>query len=357
MEILITGGAGFIGSNFTRLALKQGHQAVVLDLLTYAGHESNLADVQKSPSFTFIKGDVADRELVREVFEKHKPAAVVHFAAESHVDRSIDDPACFLRTNVMGTFELMDAARRQGGLPEGFRFILVSTDEVYGALGPSGAFNEDSPYAPNSPYSASKAGADLLARAYYETFRFPVIITNCSNNYGPYQFPEKLIPLMLLNALEAKDLPVYGDGGQIRDWLYVEDHCEAILRVLEKGKPSLKYLIGGRSEMTNLSLLDELLTVLEELRPAAQNPAMKARGLSRYADLKKFVADRPGHDRRYAIDPSFTEKETGWRPKHSFKQGLKATVEWYLANRDWCEKVQTNNYDRGRLGLAKGAGK
>ncbi len=351
MRILITGGAGFIGSNFTRLALKQGHEAVVLDLLTYAGHEATLEDVKNSKGFTFIKGDVADREMVKGIFEKHKPGAVVHFAAETHVDRSIDDPAGFLRTNVMGTFELMEAARRQPGLPEGFRFILVSTDEVYGALGPTGAFTENSPYQPNSPYSASKAGADLLARAYHETFKFPVIITNCSNNYGPYQFPEKLIPLMLLNAMEGKDLPVYGDGGQIRDWLYVEDHCEAILQVLARGKLGLKYLVGGRSEKTNLQLLDALLESLEDLRPAAQNPAMKARGLARYGDLKKFVADRPGHDRRYAIDPSFTEKATGWKPRHSFKEALRATVEWYLAHREWCEKVQQNNYQRDRLGL------
>jgi len=353
MKILITGGAGFIGSNFVRLALKQGHEVVVLDLLTYAGHESTLDDVKGNPQFIFVKGDIAERELVRSVFEKHKPGAVVHFAAESHVDRSIDDPGSFLKTNVMGSFELMDAARNQKGLPEGFRFIHVSTDEVYGALGPTGAFNENSPYAPNSPYSASKAGADLLARAYHETFKFPVIITNCTNNYGPYQFPEKLIPLMLLNAMEGKDLPVYGDGGQIRDWLYVEDHCEAILQVLAKGKLGSKYLIGGRSEKTNLNLLDNLLGILEELRPASQNQSLKAWGVSRYGDLKKFVTDRPGHDRRYAIDPSFTEKELGWKPRYSFQEGLRATVEWYLSNRAWCERVQSNNYNRGRLGLAK----
>jgi dTDP-glucose 4,6-dehydratase len=357
MKIIVTGGAGFIGSNFVRLALKQGHETVVLDLLTYAGHESTLNDVKNLKGFSFIKGDIADRELVKDVFAKNKPDAVVHFAAETHVDRSIDNPASFLKTNVMGTFELLDAARNQQGLSAGFRFIHVSTDEVYGALGPTGAFTEDSPYAPNSPYSASKAGADLLARSYHETFKFPVIITNCSNNYGPCQFPEKLIPLMLLNALEAKDLPVYGDGGQIRDWLYVEDHCEAILQVLAKGKLGAKYLIGGRSEKTNLDLLDHLLTILEELRPAVQNPAMKARGVVRYGDLKKFVADRPGHDRRYAIDPSFTEKEIGWKPRHTFKDGLRQTVEWYLSNREWCERVQENNYNRGRLGLKKGTEK
>jgi dTDP-glucose 4,6-dehydratase len=352
VKILVTGGAGFIGSNFVRLALQQNHSVVVLDLLTYAGHESTLDEVRDNPRFTFVKGDVADRTLVRKLLEEQKPGAVVHFAAETHVDRSIDDPASFLRTNVMGTFELMEAARLQAGLPPGFRFLLVSTDEVYGALGPTGAFREDSPYAPNSPYSASKASADLLARAYHETFQFPVVITNCSNNYGPYQFPEKLIPLMLLNALEAKDLPIYGDGGQIRDWLYVEDHCEAVLRVLEKGQPGRKYLVGGRSEKTNLQLLDALLGILEQLRPAEKNPAMKARGLARYGDLKKFVKDRPGHDRRYAIDPSRTEAEIGWKPRCSFEEGLRKTVEWYLENREWCERVQANNYQRGRLGLA-----
>jgi dTDP-glucose 4,6-dehydratase len=354
MKILVTGGAGFIGSNFVRAALKDGHSVTVLDLLTYAGHESTLDDVRDDRRFAFIKGDVADRALVRSLYEKHKPDAVVHFAAETHVDRSIDDPAAFLRTNVMGTFELMEGARRWAGIPDGFRFLLVSTDEVYGALGPTGAFREDSPYAPNSPYSASKAGADLLARSYFETFKFPVVITNCSNNYGPYQFPEKLIPLMLLNALEGRDLPVYGDGGQIRDWLYVGDHCGALLKVLEKGAPGRKYLVGGRSEMTNLRLLEALLAVLEELRPAAQNAVLKARGLSRYGDLKKFVADRPGHDRRYAIDPSRTEAEIGWKPGFSFREGLRATVEWYLSHRDWCAKVQAGNYNRDRLGLSQG---
>ncbi|MGH7739906.1 MAG: dTDP-glucose 4,6-dehydratase, partial [bacterium] len=344
-------------SNFTRLALGQGHAVIVLDLLTYAGHESTLDDVKAHPLFTFVKGDVADREKVRGLLAEHRPNAIAHFAAETHVDRSIDDPAVFLRTNVMGSFELMEAARHEKRLPADFRFLLVSTDEVYGALGPTGAFQEDSPYAPNSPYSASKASADLLARAYHETFNFPVIITNCSNNYGPFQFPEKLIPLVLLNALEAKDLPIYGDGGQIRDWLYVEDHCEAILQVLQKGKAGRKYLIGGRAEKTNLQLLDVLLAILEELRPAALNPAMKAKGIARYQDLKKFVADRPGHDRRYAIDPSRTEAEIGWKPRYTFEAGLRTAVEWYLANRDWCERVQKNNYHRDRLGLAEGGEK
>ncbi len=247
MKILVTGGAGFIGSNFVRSALRQGHSIVVLDLLTYAGHESTLNDVKNNPNFSFVKGDVADRAMARELMDRHRPDSVVHFAAETHVDRSIDDPSHFLRTNIMGTFELMESARLQKGLPSGFKFLLVSTDEVYGTLGPTGAFQEDSPYAPNSPYSASKASADLLARSYHETFGFPVVITNCSNNYGPYQYPEKLIPLMLLNALEGRELPIYGDGGQVRDWLYVGDHCEALLLVLEKGRPGRKYLVGGRS--------------------------------------------------------------------------------------------------------------
>jgi dTDP-glucose 4,6-dehydratase len=359
MKIVITGGAGFIGSNFVRLALEKGHSTLVLDLLTYAGHETTLSDLEKNPNFKFVKGDVADGKLVRRLFASHRPDAVVHFAAETHVDRSIDDPSGFVRTNVLGTFELLEAARRyREGMDQAsqtrFRFIHVSTDEVYGALGADGFFHEEDPYSPNSPYAATKAGADHLARSYYQTYGLPVLITNCSNNYGPYQFPEKLIPLMTLNAREGKELPIYGDGGQIRDWLHVEDHCEAILTVLDKGKAGSKYLIGGRCEKNNLQVLDSLLAAVEKIQPASENAALKAKGFLRYDQLKKFVKDRPGHDRRYAIDPSKIESELGWKPRRTFEEGLLQTVQWYLSNLDWCAKVQKDNYDRGRLGLIGG---
>ncbi len=352
MKMIITGGAGFIGSNFVRMALKEGHQVVVLDLLTYAGHESTLREVKDHPSFSFVKGDVSDRALVRQLIGQHLPDAIVHFAAETHVDRSIDDPSGFLKTNVMGTFELMEACRHQSSLPQGFRFLLVSTDEVYGALGPTGFFSETSPYAPNSPYAASKASADLLARAFHETFRFPVIITNCSNNYGPRQFPEKLIPLMILNALEGKDLPVYGDGMQVRDWIHVDDHCSGILAALKTGKPGAHYLFGGRSERANLQVLEAILRSIEEFQPASRNPALKAKGVADYPSLRKFVKDRPGHDRRYAIDPSFAEKELGWKIRRNFEEAIRETTQWYLNNLDWCQLVQKDRYDRERLGLS-----
>jgi dTDP-glucose 4,6-dehydratase len=293
---------------------------------------------------------------VRALFRDRRPSAVVNFAAETHVDRSIDDPAAFVRTNVTGTFELLEAARHflreSADAAAGFRFLHVSTDEVYGTLGASGAFSETTPYAPNSPYAASKAGADHLARAYHETYRLPVLLTNCSNNYGPYQFPEKLIPLMILNAVEGKDLPIYGDGGNVRDWLYVEDHCEGILLALRKGEPGGKYNIGGGNERTNLQVVDALCAALEAERPAAMNPALAARGLSSYAGLKTFVPDRPGHDRRYAIDASKIRRELGWAPRHAFEDGLRETVRWYLASRAWCEAVQSGSYRRERLGLS-----
>jgi len=262
----------------------------------------------------------------------------------------IDGPGAFVRTNVVGTYELLEASRAHAG--EGFRFLHVSTDEVYGTLGPDGLFTETTPYAPNSPYAASKAGADHLVRAWGETYRLPVLITNCSNNYGPYQFPEKLVPLMILNALEGKPLPIYGDGGNVRDWLYVEDHCEGILLVLEKGRPGGKYNIGGGNERTNLQVVDALCAALEAERPAAANAALAARGLRSYEELKTFVADRPGHDRRYAIDASLVRRELGWQPRHAFERGLRETVRWYLANRPWCEAVQGGKYRRERLGLA-----
>lgn len=353
MKILVTGGAGFIGSNFVRLVLQKGLSCVVLDDLTYAGNPATLDDVRDSPLFSFVKGDITDGDLVGKTIRGYTPDAVVHFAAETHVDRSIDHPSQFLRTNVMGTFELLEACRNEKNLPKDFRFVMVSTDEVFGTLGSRGYFTETSPYAPNSPYSASKASADLLARAYFQTYGFPVIITNCSNNYGPFQFPEKLIPLMVLNALEGKDLPVYGDGQQIRDWIYVEDHCQGVWTALEHGKLGLQYLFGGRSERTNLQVLEAILSAVEELRPANANAALKARGFTDYKQLIKYVKDRPGHDRRYAIDPSFSESQLGWKPGHKFEDGIRETVRWYLGHSDWCQTVQKDNYNRGRLGLGK----
>jgi len=355
---IVTGGAGFIGSNFTRLALaKTDVRIVVVDLLTYAGNPESLADVSKSPRFQFVKADIADREAVGQIFREHRPTAVLNFAAETHVDRSIDAPAAFIQTNVVGTFELLDAARRMlAAQPtaerERFRFLHVSTDEVYGSLGPSGAFEEATPYDPNSPYSASKAGADHLVRAYFATYRLPALLTNCSNNYGPYQFPEKLVPLMILNAVEGKALPIYGDGGNVRDWLYVEDHCAGVLLALERGRGGEKYNIGGGNERTNLELVDVLCAKLEQLRPAASNPALAAAGVKSYGELKTFVEDRPGHDRRYAINAEKIRRELGWRPAHDLDAGLGATVQWYLENRGWCESVQSGSYQRERLGLS-----
>jgi dTDP-glucose 4,6-dehydratase len=354
--IVVTGGAGFIGSNFVRHALaRTDARIVVLDKLTYAGNLESLADVSSHPRYVFVQADIADREAVRALFREHRPAAVVNFAAETHVDRSIDDPFSFVRTNVTGAFELLEAARlflrESPDTAPRFRFLHVSTDEVYGTLGASGAFSEATPYAPNSPYAASKAGADHLVRAYHETYRLPVLLTNCSNNYGPFQFPEKLIPLMILNAVEGKSLPIYGDGGNVRDWLYVEDHCEGILLVLRQGAAGGKYNIGGGGERTNLQVVDALCAALEAELPPARNSSLVARGLGSYAGLKTFVADRPGHDRRYAIDASKIRRELGWAPRHAFEDGLRETVRWYLANRPWCEAVQSGSYRRERLGL------
>jgi dTDP-glucose 4,6-dehydratase len=350
--LIVTGGAGFIGCNFVRLVLSEGSwdRVVVLDKLTYAGSLENLSDVLTDPRLVFAEGDIADRVEVRRLFAEHRPSAVVNFAAESHVDRSIEDASAFIETNIVGTFELLEAARRHAA---DLRFLHVSTDEVYGSLGPTGAFSETTPYAPNSPYAASKAGADHLVRAYHETYSLPALITNCSNNYGPYQFPEKLIPLMTLNALEGKPLPIYGDGGNVRDWIYVDDHCRGVLAVLQQGRPGGKYNLGGRSERTNLQIVDTLCDILETERPAVDNPALRAKGISSYRDLKTFVADRPGHDRRYAIDDAKARTELGWAPRHEFESGLRATVRWYLQNRAWCEAVQSGKYGRERLGLVK----
>jgi dTDP-glucose 4,6-dehydratase len=355
--LIVTGGAGFIGCNFVRLALERTDaRIVVVDNLTYAGNLESLADVSASPRYAFVRADIADRDAIRACLDEHRPAAIVNFAAETHVDRSIDDPAAFVRTNVAGTFELLEAARQllKQSPPaerEAFRFLHVSTDEVYGTLGDSGRFSEDTPYAPNSPYAASKAAADHLLRAYHETYRLPTLLTNCSNNYGPYQFPEKLIPLMILNAVEGKPLPIYGDGGNVRDWLFVEDHCAGVLEVLRRGRPGDKYNIGGDCEKRNVEIIDALCSILEQERPAAGNPALGGQGLHSYLDLKRFVKDRPGHDRRYAIDASKIRNELGWRPAHDLESGLRRTVRWYLENPGWCESVQSNKYRRERLGL------
>jgi dTDP-glucose 4,6-dehydratase len=360
-SILITGGAGFIGSNFVRAVLNQGRGArvTVLDKLTYAGNLLTLRDALRDPRVQLIRGDIADAPLVQRVFKSCRPDWVVNFAAESHVDRSIEGPGVFVATNVLGAFELLEASRRYwGALPKQkakqFRFLQISTDEVYGSLGPKGRFHEETPYQPNSPYSATKAGADHLGRAFFETYGLPVLLTNCSNNYGPYQYPEKLIPLTILNALEGKDLPIYGDGLNVRDWLYVGDHCEALLKVLLRGRPGEKYNVGGDSEKTNLQVVDTICQVLEEFMPAGQNKALQAKGRSGYSRLKVFVKDRPGHDRRYAIDASKIKRELGWKPRHKFKEGIRETARWYLVNQTWCLKVQKGKYQRQRLGLTGG---
>jgi len=357
--IVVTGGAGFIGCNFVRhLFQRTAARVVVFDKLTYAGNLRNLEDVAPSPRFFFVKADIADRHAVDMVYRDYRPTWVVNFAAESHVDRSIDGPRAFVQTNAVGTFELLDGARAylanlDAARRARFRFLHVSTDEVYGSLDAAGFFSETTAYAPNSPYAASKAAADHFVRAFHETYGLPTLITNCSNNYGPYQFPEKLIPLTLLNAVEGKPLPIYGDGGNVRDWLYVEDHCAGILLVLQRGRSGEKYNIGGNNERRNVELVDHICAILEELLPAAKNPALAAKGIREYAALKTFVKDRPGHDRRYAIDARKIREELGWKPRFSVEAGLRETIRWYLDRRDWCEAVQMGNYRRERLGLAQ----
>ena len=342
MTILVTGGAGFIGSNFILDWLAQSDETVVnLDKLTYAGNRANLASLDKDGRHVFVRGDICDRALLQTLFAEHRPRAVVHFAAESHVDRSIHGPAEFVQTNFVGTFSLLEEARAYWtGMPaaekSGFRFLHVSTDEVYGSLGPSdAAFAETTAYAPNSPYSASKAGSDHLVRAWHHTYGLPTLVTNCSNNYGPRQFPEKLIPLMIANALAGKPLPVYGDGQNVRDWLYVGDHCSAIRAVLAGGRPGEVYNIGGNAEMKNLDVVHTLCAVLDTLRP---DPA------GAHQRLVKFVTDRPGHDRRYAIDARKIAAELGWKPVESFKSGLAKSVQWYLDNAAWVAGIQSGEY-------------
>ncbi|MCH7600415.1 MAG: dTDP-glucose 4,6-dehydratase [Myxococcales bacterium] len=356
--LLVTGAAGFIGSNYARFVLSESNaRVVVLDKLTYAGNLASLADMRENPRFHFELLDICDRTAIEKVFSQYAPTALLNFAAESHVDRSIDSPGTFIETNIVGTFNLLDVSRRYcaelaGTAKSQFRFLHVSTDEVYGSLGETGAFSEETPYAPNSPYSASKAAADHLVRAYFETYGLPALITNCSNNYGPFHFPEKLIPLVILNALDGKPLPIYGDGGNIRDWLYVEDHCRGIHLALEKGRLGEKYNIGGNNERTNLQIVDTICDELDARAPASKNPNLSERGISSYKDLKVFVEDRPGHDRRYAIDASKIRQELGWEPAHNLETGLAATVQWYLENRKWCEAVQAGSDMRQRLGLA-----
>ncbi|MGA2259318.1 MAG: dTDP-glucose 4,6-dehydratase [Thermoguttaceae bacterium] len=351
-NILVTGGAGFIGSCFVRTTIAQGQARIVnVDALTYAGNLDSLEPVIKSDSHAFVQADITDRPAVDQAFAEHRPTAVVHFAAESHVDRSIDNPSQFVVTNVLGTFHMLDAAMRYWSKlaePEKsqFRFLHVSTDEVYGSLGPTGLFTEKTAYDPSSPYSASKASADHLARAYHHTYGLPVLVTNCSNNYGPYQVPEKLIPLMILNAAEGKKLPIYGDGMNVRDWLFVEDHCRALWCALTRGKPGETYNIGGNCEQPNIEIVRRVCALVDELRPGLSH--------SPCSSLITYVKDRPGHDRRYAIDAGKILRELGWKPDHDFQSGLRRTVQWYLQNPRWVERVQSGKYRRERLGLGEG---
>ena len=349
MKILITGGAGFIGSAVVRQYITETDATVVnVDKLTYAGNLESVAEVADSARYHFEKVDICDAPALQQLFERYRPDAVMHLAAESHVDRSIDGPAQFIDTNILGTYTLLEAARNYWQtLPDAaqthFRFHHISTDEVYGTLGPEGYFTEETPYQPNSPYSASKAASDHLVRAWHHTYGLPVVTTNCSNNYGPYHFPEKLIPLVIIKALRGEALPIYGKGDNIRDWLYVEDHARALRLVLEKGRLGETYNIGGHNERTNLQVVETICAHLDELLPDAQ--------FVPHASLISFVTDRPGHDKRYAIDAGKLERELGWRPAETFESGLRKTVEWYLNNRTWWERVLSGAYQGERLGL------
>ena len=340
MRLMVTGGAGFIGSAVIRRAIAAGDDVLNVDKLTYAANPDNVATVADNPRYRFAQKDICDQPAMAALMAEFKPAAVMNLAAETHVDRSIDGPGAFIQTNIVGTYALLEAARSyvaSGAAPKGFRFHHISTDEVYGSLGPTGEFTETSPYQPNSPYSAAKASSDMLARAWRETFHLPVVVTNCSNNYGPYQFPEKLIPVVIIAALEGRDIPIYGKGDNIRDWLYVEDHADALLLVARQGKPGETYNIGGRAERTNLDLVRMICAVLdEELKNSPYAP---------HASLIKFVADRPGHDHRYAINCDKIERELGWSPSLSIEQGMRETVLWYLQNREWWEKIRARGFD------------
>lgn len=349
MKILVTGGAGFIGSAVVRRAITQrGHEVVNVDALTYAANPANLASIDDDPLYAFEQVNICDAEALREVFRKHDPDGVMHLAAETHVDRSIDGPQAFVDTNVVGTVNMLQAARShyeglEGARRDGFKFHHVSTDEVYGALGAEGVFTEESRYEPNSPYAASKASSDMMVRAWGQTFGLPVVISNCSNNYGPYQFPEKLIPVVVLKALAKEPIPVYGDGSNVRDWLYVDDHAEALLTILEKGRLGEIYNVGGDGERSNLDLVKSICGVLDKVYPDA----------APHADLITFVGDRPGHDFRYAIDSSKIQSELGWKPSVTVEEGLEETVRWYLDNQDWWKTILDGGYRPDRLGLGK----
>ena len=347
MKILVTGGAGFIGSAVVRQAMRDGHEVVNLDALTYAANLENVASVANLPGYAFEQVDIRDRAALDRVFAQHKPDAVMHLAAESHVDRSIDGPGAFIETNVNGTYNMLEAASAYWvaqGRPEGFRFHHISTDEVFGSLpdDPSVKFTEDTPYDPRSPYSASKAASDHLVRAWHETYGLPVVLTNCSNNYGPFHFPEKLVPVVILRALAGEPIPVYGDGGNVRDWLYVEDHADALLTCLTRGQVGRSYNIGGENEATNIDLVRTICAHLDDLRPEG----------APHDRLISFVTDRPGHDRRYAIDPMRIRTELGWRPSVTLEQGLRRTVEWYLTHQDWWQPLLTRQGVGQRLGVA-----
>ena len=349
MHLLVTGGAGFIGSAVVRQAVAAGHGVVNLDALTYAGNLQTLASIENDPNHVFVHGDIGDAQLVARLLREHQPDAVLNFAAESHVDRSIDGPAAFVQTNVVGTLSLLEQVRDywkalEGEKKDAFRFLHVSTDEVYGTLGETGKFSETTPYAPNSPYSASKAASDHLVRAFHHTYGLPVLTTNCSNNYGPYHFPEKLIPLVIAKALAGEPLPVYGDGKQVRDWLFVSDHCEAIRTVLAKGQVGETYNVGGNSEKQNIEVVQAICALLDQRRPRAD-------GQPRSSQIT-YVTDRPGHDRRYAIDASKLKNDLGWEPAYTFEQGIAFTVDWYLDNQEWVNGVLDGSYRLQRIGTA-----
>ena len=346
MKLIVTGGAGFIGSAVVRMAVGRGHEVLNIDKLTYAANLANVSSAEGRPNYRFEQADICDRERMRALFETFRPDVVMHLAAESHVDRSIDGPGTFIETNVVGSFSLLEAARAyhaSGEAPDGFRFQHVSTDEVYGTLGSEGLFSENSPYRPNSPYSASKAASDMLARAWGETYGLPVIVTNCSNNYGPYQFPEKLIPVVILAASAGKPIPVYGEGLNVRDWLYVEDHADALLKVAEAGPFGETYMIGGNSERSNIDLVRAICRLLDQRMPAK----------APHEDLISFVKDRPGHDLRYAVDCSKIGAELGWQPSVTLEDGLSKTVDWYLDHTDWIDGIRQRGFDGERLGLDK----
>ena len=346
--LLVTGGAGFIGANFVLQAVSDGMRIVNLDKLTYAGNPDTLVSLRDNARHIFVQGDIGDRELVGRLLTEHRPDAIVNFAAESHVDRSIDGPAAFVQTNVVGTLGVLESSRDywrslEGATREQFRFLHVSTDEVYGSLGEDGKFTETTPYAPNSPYSASKAASDHLVRAFHHTYGLPTLTTNCSNNYGPFQFPEKLIPLVIQKAMAGEPLPVYGDGMNIRDWLFVGDHCSAIRRVLEGGRVGETYNVGGNAERTNITVVKTICALLDAKRPLSDG--------RNHESLITYVKDRPGHDRRYAIDSSKLQRELGWQPSHTFEKGIEETVDWYLSNQTWTRRVLDGSYRMERLGV------